>query len=516
MSAPLSRLEPKRERGVALRRLFSGYTLLAAERATEFELCIQARDAEDTTCFLHFLVTDLQRDAAMRRAWLEDCEAARDWVHPGMLPVHDCGENLGLVWRRSPYDELTFLDVLVPRVRAAQGSFDLRAVLSIGVDLARTLAYVQAQSAGAPRPYVFGRIGLAHVGLLADGQPVLSILPSPDGRFATGGGRFMRCLPAELAPEQLSGGATTVATDIYQLVLLMYTLWTGGRPFLRYHRAETVVAVREGAESLAGLDRLPPELGALFRSALARNPAKRLSDPRLLAAALEESLDALGGRPEPEEWTELLQAQSDLPRDDQGQLRLEEEANALVEAILGAGVAPPSLVMPALLSTNAEDPTGPVEVVTAPVPPAPVEPLSTAGFTYTWQELRPVLTVAVAGVALVFAALFMPTGPRVLRIDGRTDGPNVAVHVVLDQPASAPQGVFETDPDGGRAYVVRLPRARSTLVGTEVPLDLAPVDGVRVELANGDVQIRVSLEDGAGEGTSVRRAPDGLEVVIPR
>ncbi len=89
--------------------------------------------------------------------------------------------------------------------------------------------------------------------------------------------------PAYAAPEQLTGGAITVAADIYSAGVLLFELCTGARPFasgpgaedapLASARADAEAAGAPEQRKLAG--RLRGDLDAIIARALCRDPAGR-------------------------------------------------------------------------------------------------------------------------------------------------------------------------------------------------------------------------------------------------
>lgn len=79
--------------------------------------------------------------------------------------------------------------------------------------------------------------------------------------------------PEYASPEQLSGGAVTTASDVYQLGMLLYELLTGTRP-----------------GSGAGLNRLRGDLETMVQRALRREPEQRYPSVEALAEDIERYL----------------------------------------------------------------------------------------------------------------------------------------------------------------------------------------------------------------------------------
>lgn len=106
--------------------------------------------------------------------------------------------------------------------------------------------------------------------------------------------------PAYAAPEQLSGGHVSTATDVYQLGGLLYELLTGRAPLdlTRCTPAEAERVVRErDPDPLSAIApegvrrRLRGDLENIVRKALAKEPERRYASVEALAADLERFLD---------------------------------------------------------------------------------------------------------------------------------------------------------------------------------------------------------------------------------
>jgi eukaryotic-like serine/threonine-protein kinase len=122
--------------------------------------------------------------------------------------------------------------------------------------------------------------------------------------------------PAYAAPEQFLGGATTVATDIYQFGVLCFLILSGRLPFredphnnIEWARAVTekrplslaaAAAMKDAADASASAAsvryrrQLTRDLDAVVHKALAKSPADRYRSMDAMIADLEASLD---GRP---------------------------------------------------------------------------------------------------------------------------------------------------------------------------------------------------------------------------
>jgi serine/threonine-protein kinase len=146
-------------------------------------------------------------------------------------------------------------------------------------------ANVMIDGRGQPRIMDFGLAVLA-----ADGQP--------HERAGT---------PAYMAPEQLSGEALTVRTDIFSLGIVLYETFTGRRPWSAGSVSELLRA-RTDSEPTAPSSVVPEldrDIGRLIMSCLAREPSARPSSTLAVLAMLPggdplQAAIARGETPSPE------------------------------------------------------------------------------------------------------------------------------------------------------------------------------------------------------------------------
>ena len=122
--------------------------------------------------------------------------------------------------------------------------------------------------------------------------------------------------PAYAAPEQLTGGAITTATDVYALGVVLYELLVGHRPYDLHGKTagemERIVCTSDPAKPSTAVQTRPPEAAALpatdperrarrlrgdldtiVLKALAKEPERRYASAEALAADLRRHLDGL-------------------------------------------------------------------------------------------------------------------------------------------------------------------------------------------------------------------------------
>ena len=112
----------------------------------------------------------------------------------------------------------------------------------------------------------------------------------------TGTGTVMGS-PAYMAPEQLAGVVPTAASDTYELGILLFELLCGRRPHESHSMGDLLRQVsREPAPGLLDLrPGLPPELARLLADLLAKSPAARPTDGRMVATELRQLASRLAG-----------------------------------------------------------------------------------------------------------------------------------------------------------------------------------------------------------------------------
>jgi serine/threonine protein kinase len=100
-----------------------------------------------------------------------------------------------------------------------------------------------------------------------------------------------------LSPEQAQGERATPASDRYSLAVVAFELLSGRRPFESESiTAEAAAHVNAPVPSIAELcEGLPVELDAVFRRALAKDPARRFESATEFVSALRAALSEAAG-----------------------------------------------------------------------------------------------------------------------------------------------------------------------------------------------------------------------------
>jgi serine/threonine-protein kinase len=120
----------------------------------------------------------------------------------------------------------------------------------------------------------------------------------PDGLSTTAGRRAGLGTLAYMAPEQLEGAAPTPAFDIYGLGMTLWQMLAGRHAFeeaLTNTQELTRKQLVEMPPSLSDAARLPPEVDAVVRRAVAKDPRDRYRSASEMARALADVRALLAG-----------------------------------------------------------------------------------------------------------------------------------------------------------------------------------------------------------------------------
>jgi serine/threonine protein kinase len=211
---------------------------------------------------LKVLSDQLTADDVFRERFRREGKHLAAFEHPNIVPVHDCGEQDGLLYIAMRLVEGTNLaELIIRRELNAENTIDILGPIANALDAAHADGLVHRDV--KPQNILITERGhpyLADFGV-AKGS-------NTHGLTATGG--FVGSVNYA-SPEQIAGSTLTPASDIYALTAVLYHCLTGKVPYLR----ETDPAIMH-----AHLHDPPPTLpgrsedtGAL-RAAIARGMAK--------------------------------------------------------------------------------------------------------------------------------------------------------------------------------------------------------------------------------------------------
>jgi class 3 adenylate cyclase len=223
-----------------------------------------------------------------KERFYREARAAGQMSHPGIVTIHDMGENAA----GQPFLVMEFVDgvpleLLVSACEEGAGKPE-----PSGVAIEAKDAFDIAQQVAEALDYAHGR-GVIH----RDIKPA-NILITPDGKAKildfgvaqlagtklTQAGRLVGT-PAFMSPEQFAGGTVDARSDLFSLGTVLYWMCTGENPFAA--DSLTVVAFKV-AQSQPPAPRklnanLPPEVDIVLGRCLAKERDKRYPNGRALA-----------------------------------------------------------------------------------------------------------------------------------------------------------------------------------------------------------------------------------------
>jgi hypothetical protein len=223
------------------------------------------------------------------RRFQTEARAAARLSHPGIVVVHDVG--------RDPESGLLFMalerlegETLADRLASGR-RFEWREALRIVGRVAQALHHAHAQGV------VHRDVKPANVMILRSGEPKIldfGIARVDAGHLTTAGELFGT--PLYMSPEQARGEAVDARSDLFSLGTIAYALLTGESPFAGPSVPAILARVahrsaRPPSESVPGL---PRDVDLVLARAMAKAPADRYPDGRMLAEDIE---DVLAGRP---------------------------------------------------------------------------------------------------------------------------------------------------------------------------------------------------------------------------
>ncbi|SDS86189.1 serine/threonine protein kinase [Nocardioides scoriae] len=276
-------------------------TAAAPERYTRRRLIAsggmgEVWEARDTLLGRDVAVKVLRReladDAGFRARFSAEARHAAGLQHPGIAAVYDVGVPTD---GQPPYLVMELVDGRpLSDLLAGDRALDPEQTRRLALQVARALGV--AHRAGV----VHRDVKPANLLVMPTGQVKITdfgIARAAGDASLTQTGQIVGS-PHYLSPEQARGEASTPASDVYALGVVLFECLSGRRPF----GAETAVAtalahLRDEVPPLP--DGLPEDLVRITRRALAKDPAERYPDGDALAEALDGRDDATVAAPVP-------------------------------------------------------------------------------------------------------------------------------------------------------------------------------------------------------------------------
>jgi serine/threonine protein kinase/membrane-associated phospholipid phosphatase len=252
-----------------------------------------ARDRTlDRQVAVKILSADFVSDVDRLRLFQREARALAALNHPNIVTIFSVEETdkhhllvMEFVAGR------TLRDVLVP------GGLSIGQFFEVVVPLCEALAVAHEQGVThrdlKPENVMLtesGRVKVLDFGLAKIGQPSLPQAGTRSGIATIAGpGAVVGTIPY-LSPEQAEARPVDHRSDIFSLGIMLYELATGRRPFRGPSEATIVAAILRDTPEPIERHRpdLPPELGALVRRCLEKDPQRRLQTAHELHQALQD------------------------------------------------------------------------------------------------------------------------------------------------------------------------------------------------------------------------------------
>lgn len=230
-----------------------------------------------------------------RAQFLTEAQRLQQIMHPSVVKVL----ALGQLPDGRPYLAMERLDGETLASVLARGALSLDRALELFRELCSAVAALHAQ-------------GLVHRDLkpenvfVVDGRHAVLLdfgiakdITAPASTTTQEGN--VRGTPAYMAPERFFGSPAGIATDVYELALVLYTTLAGRLPWDEVADPEARLAPR----SLTDFVRVPDALDVEIRRALSTRAQNRPSSAQALMEALETAASADATEPEPAETARL-------------------------------------------------------------------------------------------------------------------------------------------------------------------------------------------------------------------
>jgi YVTN family beta-propeller protein len=230
----------------------------------------------------------LAADERFRRRFAEESRIAVSIRHPNVVPIHDAGEEDGLLYVTMDLIDGTDLRGVLHR----EGPLDPRHAATIIDDVASAL------DAAHKRGLVHRDVKPANILIEAGDQHVyltdFGLARQVDANTGvTATGAFVGTLDY-VAPEQIRGERVDARADVYALGCVLFELLTGNTPFAARDDkvAKMYAHLEEDPPSLRVLrPDLPPALDPVLKRALAKDPADRFPSAGDLARAVDAAVE---------------------------------------------------------------------------------------------------------------------------------------------------------------------------------------------------------------------------------
>ena len=237
--------------------------------------------AEDThlgrPVALKFLAPHLVSNEEVRKRFLREARTAAALNHPNICTVYEIGEAEGRT-----FISMAYLEGRELAEEIADGPMEVERVFALAPQFADGLAEAHAKG------IVHRDIKPANLFVTKNGRGVildfgLAQLASANSKLTREGTTLGTC--AYMSPEQTAGEEVDAQTDVWALGSVLYEMLAGQAPFRGHYEQAIVYSIlNEDPEPLEAA----PEVEAVIRRCLAKDPGERYQDGEALHRALRE------------------------------------------------------------------------------------------------------------------------------------------------------------------------------------------------------------------------------------
>ena len=227
-------------------------------------------------------------DQELRDRFMREARAAGSLQHPNIITIYDFGDEAGSLYIAMEYIEGSDLSEIMAR----------RDPLPLGAKLDILIGALHALDYAHSRGVVHRDVKPANIRVSTDGRAKLmdfGIARLEKSDLTKSG--MMVGTPDYMAPEQVTGGVITPATDVFAMGVVLYEFLTNRRTF----DGDTLHAVlykvvSEQPPALRSVSQaIPPSLQPIVDRALAKDPTRRYQSAGDMARDLAKVRAALGG-----------------------------------------------------------------------------------------------------------------------------------------------------------------------------------------------------------------------------
>jgi hypothetical protein len=227
-------------------------------------------------------------DQELRNRFMREARAAGSLQHPNIITIFDFGEADGLLYIAMEYVEGADLSEIMER----RDPLPITAKVDIIVDVLHALDYAHQ------RKVVHRDVKPANIRVSVDGRAKLmdfGIARLEKSDLTRSG--MMIGTPDYMAPEQITGGEITPATDVFAVGAVLYEFLTG-RPTFQGETLHALIyqVINQQPAPLREVSAsVPAALQPIVDRALAKDPAERYPSAAAMAEALSSVRTALSG-----------------------------------------------------------------------------------------------------------------------------------------------------------------------------------------------------------------------------